>query len=51
MGEMDFDQKVMVKAVDGALQESGRVAVELRAATTGGRFQVRWDSWHSLLSF
>ena len=43
MGEMDFEQKVMVKAVDAALQESEQAAVELRVATPGGRFHVRWD--------
>ena len=30
MGEMDVEQKVMVKAVDAALQESEQAAVELR---------------------
>jgi len=43
MGEMEFEQKALVKAVDGALQEQGRVAAELRVATPGGRFHVRWD--------
>lgn len=40
MGEKDFEQKVLVKAVDAALQEAG---AELRVATPGGRFHVRWD--------
>jgi len=43
MGEMEFEQKALVKAVDGALQEQGRLAAELRVATPGGRFHVRWD--------
>lgn len=43
MGEMEFEQKALVKAVDSALQEQGRVAAELRVATPGGRFHVRWD--------
>ena len=43
MGEMEFEQKALVKAVDGALQEQGRAAAELRVATPGGRFHVRWD--------
>ena len=43
MGEMKFEQKALVKAVDGALQEQGRAAAELRIATPGGRFHVRWD--------
>jgi len=40
---MEFEQKALVKAVDGALQEQGRLAAELRVATPGGRFHVRWD--------
>ena len=43
MGEMKFEQKALVKAVDDALQEQGRAAAELRVATPGGRFHVRWD--------
>ena len=43
MGEMEFEQKALVKAVDDALQEQGRAAAELRVATPGGRFHVRWD--------
>jgi len=45
MGGMKFEQKALVKAVDGALQEQeqGRAAAELRIATPGGRFHVRWD--------
>jgi hypothetical protein len=35
MGEMEFEQKKLAKAVDSALQEAG----ELRVATPGGRFQ------------
>ncbi|MHB9102151.1 MAG: hypothetical protein ACYC2E_11620 [Sulfuricella sp.] len=41
MGERQFERKALVKAVDGALQE--RTAAELRVATPGGRFHVRWD--------
>ncbi len=40
MGEMQFEQKALVKAVDSALQER---AAELRVSTPGGRFHVRWD--------
>lgn len=40
---MEFKRKVLVEAVDGALQEAERAAAELRVATPGGRFQVRWD--------
>lgn len=43
MGEMEFEQKALVKAVDTALQEQERAAEELRIATPGGRFHVRWD--------
>jgi len=45
MGECEFEQKAVVKAVDSALQPQvqGRVAEELRLVTPGGRFQVRWD--------
>lgn len=43
MGESNFERKRLVKAVDTALQESAQAAVELRVATPGGRFQVRWD--------
>ncbi|TPW11816.1 MAG: transposase IS4 family protein [Halothiobacillaceae bacterium] len=40
MGEIDIEQKVLVKAVDSALQEA---AAEHRVSTPGGRFHVRWD--------
>ena len=43
MGEMEFERKALVKAVDAALQEVEQVAVEIRVATPGGRFRVRWD--------
>jgi hypothetical protein len=43
MGEWEFEQKALVKAVDQALMEQGREAIELRLITPGGRFQVRWD--------
>lgn len=43
MGEMGFEQKALVKAVDGALQEQERGVEELRLATPGGCFHVRWD--------
>ncbi|MDP4027523.1 MAG: hypothetical protein Q8P42_00930 [Gallionella sp.] len=40
---MKFEQKALVKAGDGALQEQERAATELRIATPGGRLHVRWD--------
>jgi len=45
MGECEFEQKAVVKAVDSALQAQAqeRVAEDLRLVTPGGRFQVRWD--------
>ena len=43
MGEKDFEQKVLAKAVVTALQEAEHAAAELRVATPGGRFHVRWD--------
>ena len=45
MGECEFEQKAVVKAVDSALQvqAQARMAEELRLSTPGGRFQVRWD--------
>jgi hypothetical protein len=43
MGEMNFEQKGIVKAVSTALQEVERAAEVLRVATPGGRFHVRWD--------
>jgi hypothetical protein len=43
MGEKDFDEKEVVKAVDSAVQEMERAAQELCLSTPGGRFHVRWD--------
>jgi len=45
MGEMGFEQKALVKAVETAWQEEQqeRAAEALRVATPGGRFHVRWD--------
>jgi Transposase DDE domain group 1 len=43
MGELQFEQKTLVKAVDQALREPDRDVAELRLATPGGRFHVRWD--------
>lgn len=43
MGEIEFERKSLVTAVDMALQEQEQEASTLRVATPGGRFQVRWD--------
>jgi len=42
MGEMEFQEKSLVAAVDGVLQEWNREAEDLRLSLPGGRFQVRW---------
>jgi Transposase DDE domain group 1 len=45
MGEIAFEQRALVKAVETAWQEEQqeRAAEALRVATPGGRFHVRWD--------
>jgi len=43
MGEAEFEQKAVVRAVDAALVEQAQQASDLRITTPGGRFQVRWD--------
>ena len=43
MGEVEFEQKALVTAIDEALQAQAQAAEELRLTTPGGRFQVRWD--------
>ncbi|NJD08769.1 MAG: hypothetical protein FIA97_20105 [Methylococcaceae bacterium] len=43
MGELEFEQKALVKAVDAGLAEQVRDGGELRLSTPGGRIQVRWD--------
>jgi hypothetical protein len=43
MGEAEFEQNALVKAVNGAVAEQVRQATDLRVTTPGGRFQVRWD--------
>lgn len=44
MGEHDFEQKPLAKAMDTALQPlPSNESSEMRIATPGGRFRVRWD--------
>lgn len=43
MGEKDFEEKGVVKAVGGAVQEMEPAAEEMSLSTPGGRFHVRWD--------
>jgi hypothetical protein len=43
MGDVEFEQKALAKAVERGLVEQAREVAELRLSTPGGRFQVRWD--------
>jgi hypothetical protein len=43
MGDFEFEQKALAKAVERGLVEQAREVAELRLSTPGGRFQVRWD--------
>ena len=43
MGEVEFEHKALVKAVNGAIAEGERTAADGHVITAGGRFQVRWD--------
>ncbi len=43
MGEIENDQRAMVKAVSGVVEELTRDSSAMVLATPGGRFQVRWD--------
>ena len=43
MGDGEFAKCELVTAVGTALQEGASAQQELRVATPGGRFQVRWD--------
>ena len=43
MGELNFEKKALVKAVDESIAEQISHAAGLRVTTPGGRFQVRWD--------
>lgn len=43
MGEEKREQRALVKAVGTALHDEDLVGQEMRVATPGGRFQVRWD--------
>lgn len=43
MGDVEFEQKALVKAVEQGLVEQVRELAEHRVSTPGGRFQVRWD--------
>jgi hypothetical protein len=49
MGEMECKRKVLVEAVDGALQEAEQAAAELRVATPGGRFRNMSTSYGQLI--
>ena len=43
MGEDKFEQTALVKAVEGAIAVQPQQSGDLRVATPGGVFQVRWD--------
>ena len=43
MGEDKFAQTALVNAVQGAIAVSQQQSGDLRVATPGGVFQVRWD--------
>lgn len=43
MGEEKFAQTALVKAVQGAIAVAPQQSADLRVATPGGVFQVRWD--------
>jgi hypothetical protein len=43
MGEEKFAQTALVKAVQGAIAVQSQQSGDLRVATPGGVFQVRWD--------
>jgi hypothetical protein len=43
MGEEKFEQTALVKAVEGAIAVQPQQSGDLRVATPGGGFQVRWD--------
>jgi hypothetical protein len=43
MGEKEFEQKMLVKAVTDATQGIMQSLEALRLSTPGGRFHVRWD--------
>ena len=43
MGEENFAQAALVKAVQAAMAVQSQPTSDLRVATPGGVFQVRWD--------
>ncbi len=43
MGEEKVEQTALVKAVEGAIAVQPQQSGDLRVATPGGVFQVRWD--------
>lgn len=43
MGEKEFEQKKLAKAVASVLQKPEQAAMDKRVDTPGGRFQIRWD--------
>ncbi|AEJ02462.1 transposase IS4 family protein [Nitrosomonas sp. Is79A3] len=43
MGEIKFEKKTLVEAINTTLQETEQTTAEQSVATPGGRFHVRWD--------
>ena len=43
MGEIKFEKKALVEAINTTLQEAEQTSAEQSVATPGGRFHVRWD--------
>ncbi len=43
MGEIKFEKKTLVEAINTTLQKTEQTAAEQSVATPGGRFHVRWD--------
>ena len=42
MGEIKFEKKTLVEAINTTLQETEQTAAEQSVATPGGRFHVQW---------
>ncbi|MDP1549094.1 MAG: hypothetical protein Q8L97_02880 [Nitrosomonas sp.] len=42
MGEIKFEKKTLVEAINTTSQETERTAAEQSVATPGGRFHVQW---------
>lgn len=43
MGEIKFEKKALVEAINTTLQETEQTTIEQSVAASCGRFHVRWD--------